>query len=99
MTCTKCKQPIKKGEKYHRTKVGQHHRECQRTPIHKLGVPPPVLIMDGFQVFVSPEWTSGTKRLTVRQYAEDTMIEVARIHITGDLAKLLAAALLKGDPQ
>lgn len=28
MLCTKCNEPIKKGEKYYRTKKGPHHDIC-----------------------------------------------------------------------
>lgn len=28
MTCTHCKKPIARGQKYHRTKRGPHHADC-----------------------------------------------------------------------
>lgn len=28
MTCTKCQKPIEKGQPYHRSKKGPHHRDC-----------------------------------------------------------------------
>lgn len=95
MTCTKCQQPISKGEKYHRTKVGPHHRDCpsQSTEHPKLsaGPMPPVLIMDRYTV--SSGWRDGSKRIIVRQGVMGVDSAAAIIHVPANLLPLLAKAI------